>query len=343
MKFQVGDKVLLLHAQEEGTIVDIINDKMVLVEVDGVQFPVYKDQIDHPYLHRFTQPKKPTGKVKKYVDDLKPEKRNDAIHKYRVEKGVWLALLPVFDKDIFDDDVVEYFRVYLVNNTSDAFVFSYWLMLGQDCDFELRNEVLPFQDFYLHDVAFEKFNDNPRFVFEFSLKVADKKRSDYYEVNFKIRNKQLFKRIEEIQLKREATITFLLFDHYPDKPEHDAVDLSKLTSAGYKLYPADKAKPYSMPPRTVVDLHIEKLTDDWKHLSNMEILDLQMKEFEKFFDAAVAYRQPSLIVIHGVGKGRLRDEIHEWLRYRPEVKSFVNQYHPSFGYGATEIFFQYTP
>ncbi len=36
-----------------------------------------------------------------------------------------------------------------------------------------------------------------------------------------------------------------------------------------------------------------------------------------------------------------RDRIHDILQLKREVKSFVNQYHPNFGYGATEIFFQY--
>ncbi len=49
----------------------------------------------------------------------------------------------------------------------------------------------------------------------------------------------------------------------------------------------------------------------------------------------------NLIVIHGVGKGRLKDEIHEILKTKKEVKSFINQYDPRFGYGATEIIFQY--
>jgi hypothetical protein len=42
-----------------------------------------------------------------------------------------------------------------------------------------------------------------------------------------------------------------------------------------------------------------------------------------------------------VGSGKLRDEIHEILRLKKEVKSFVNQYDSRYGYGATEIFFQY--
>ena len=55
MKYQLGDKILVLHSNEEGEVVDIINDKMVLIDVDGVRFPVYMDQIDFPYFKRFSE------------------------------------------------------------------------------------------------------------------------------------------------------------------------------------------------------------------------------------------------------------------------------------------------
>ena len=57
MKYQIGDTVLVLHSQEEGEVVEIINDKMVTIEVGGVRFPVYMDQIDFPYFKRFSQKK----------------------------------------------------------------------------------------------------------------------------------------------------------------------------------------------------------------------------------------------------------------------------------------------
>ncbi|RYF91406.1 MAG: hypothetical protein EOO03_01400, partial [Chitinophagaceae bacterium] len=66
----------------------------------------------------------------------------------------------------------------------------------------------------------------------------------------------------------------------------------------------------------------------------------QLNEFEKYYELAVAHRQPNLTVIHGVGEGKLRDEIHELLRLKKEVKSFVNQFHPLYGFGATEIYFK---
>jgi dsDNA-specific endonuclease/ATPase MutS2 len=71
------------------------------------------------------------------------------------------------------------------------------------------------------------------------------------------------------------------------------------------------------------------------------MLTLQLQIFEKYFDLAVAHHLPSMIAIHGVGSGRLRDEIHDLLRMKRNVKSFINQYLARYGYGATEIFFQY--
>ena len=55
MKYQIGDRVLILHSNEEADIIDIINEKMLMVDVKGVSFPVYMDQVDFPYFKRFTE------------------------------------------------------------------------------------------------------------------------------------------------------------------------------------------------------------------------------------------------------------------------------------------------
>ena len=133
----------------------------------------------------------------------------------------------------------------------------------------------------------------------------------------------------------------MLFDDYPDRIEEEKVDLGRLDNAGFRVYDAAKIRQNLGSVRTVVDLHIEKLTDSWSHLTNFEILSLQLKAFEKYYELAVAHYQPSLTIIHGVGVGKLRDEIHELLKSKKEVRTFVNQYNHLYGYGATEIFFEY--
>ena len=83
----------------------------------------------------------------------------------------------------------------------------------------------------------------------------------------------------------------------------------------------------------------EKLVDKYSHLNNAEILQIQLSEFEKWLELAQLNHLPSMIFIHGVGKGKLKQEIHDLLKVKSGIKSFVNQYNEFYGYGATEVFF----
>ncbi len=335
MKFEVGDKVVVRQTDEDAVVVEIIDEKMVMIEVRGVRFPAYNDQVDYPYFKMFSQKKVPEKK-KIYVDDVRREKTQ--VRK-KTTDGVFLRFLPVFDKDVFEDDVVDKLKVYLINENAEGYNFHYNLYFGNESNFDLKNSIQPLSDFYLHDVNFEDVSDNPRFEFEFSLTEPNKKKAPYFERSVKITGKKLFKRVEELQKANEASFAYEVFTHYPDKAPDEKVDLSGLTNAGFRLYNAEKLQENLPPLRTVVDLHIEKLTNNWRQLSNAEILHTQLKEFDKFYDLAIAHAQPKLTVIHGVGEGILKNEIHEILKHKKHVKSFVNQHHALYGFGATEIFF----
>lgn len=341
MKYEVGDDIVVVHSNDEGKVIEIVNDKMVIIEVKGVKFPAYMDQIDFPYFRRFSQkkivPDKPKPKV--YVDHVPKEKRRDEV---KVADGIWVSLFPKFETDIFGDDIVERLKVYVINRTESGYEFTYKLNYLGRTDFEITSDIGAFKDFYLHDVPFENLNDSPSLDFEFRLLHPDKHKADFCEAHFKIKPKQMFQKIEELKEKNLPSINHLLLEKFPDKPyKEDLLDLSKLTTAGYRVYDAGKARQYLEAARSVVDLHIEKITDTWKGLSNFEIINMQLKEFEKWYYLAVAHHLPEFIVIHGVGKGKLKDEIHDILKTKKEVKYFVNQYDPRFGYGATQIFLQY--
>jgi dsDNA-specific endonuclease/ATPase MutS2 len=184
-------------------------------------------------------------------------------------------------------------------------------------------------------------NDSPSFNFVFSLSKPDKNKADSFETSLKLKPKQVFTRIREIRQKGEATFSHKLLEQYPERVKEDKMEMSPLTNKGYKVYSASSARQHLEPAKYELDLHIEKLTKEHATLSGFEKLTLQLQTLEKYLDLAVAHRQPSMIVIHGLGTGKLRDEIHEILRIRRDVKSFINRYHPAYGYGATEVFFQW--
>ena len=100
----------------------MINDKMVLVEVRGVRFTAYIDQLDFPYFKRFTEKKNlPLKKEKTFVDQIPVDKSKKADSSL---DGCWLRILPVSDTDEFGDEVVESLKIYLVNHTDKVCIFN---------------------------------------------------------------------------------------------------------------------------------------------------------------------------------------------------------------------------
>ena len=342
MKYQVGDEILVIHSNEEGRIIEIMNDKMVMIEVRGVKFPAYMDQIDFPYFKRFTEKKLfPTKAApnKIYVDQIPKEKiqKNDS----KEDEGIWLYLVPKFRLDDFNDEIVDNLKIYLSNRNRVSYNFIYDQSFGGESNFSIESTIAPFTDFYIHDIPFATVNDSPQFAFDFSLTEQHKKKADHFESIVKIKPKQIFQKIEILKEDNKVTLDYLLFNTYPDKVEDNHIAIDILRNAGYKVYDASKIKDHIPAARSVVDLHIEKLMDRHSHLTNAEIIHFQLEAFEKWFELAQLNHLPSMIIIHGVGSGKLKNEIHDLLKVKKGVKSFINQYSDFYGYGATEVFFQY--
>lgn len=336
MKYEVGDTVLLLHSNEEGKVVEIMNENMVMVNVEGVEFPVFMDQIDFPYFKRFSeQSKRDKEKLKDqklYIDQI-PKERKPSIEK-KIDNGVYFSFVPVYDTTLYEDNI-EHFKLYLLNQNNEPYYFEYSVQYKFDSDFVITNTINSQNDFYLHNIAQEELNDITKFQFHFSLIHPDKNRTEKVEKTLKIKAKSLFHKIEEMHSRNEPSFTFELFNKYPDKTVEEYFPLPEKISSNPLLNTALEGA------RSVIDIHIEKIINEYEGLSNFEILQIQLSHFEKYYQLSIAHMQPKLIVIHGVGSGKLRDEIHQRLRTKKEVSTFINQYHPNFGFGATEIFFQY--
>ncbi len=158
--------------------------------------------------------------------------------------------------------MVETFKIYLINKTSHGYKFNYTQLFFGETNFELQNEVIAFHDFYLHDISFAALNDNPSFNIEFSLLNADKTKAQYFETNLKLKPKQVFKKVEELKEKNQPTISYQLFETYPDKIAEEKFNLVSLLNKDAKIYDASKVSQYLEQARTIVDLHIEKLIDE---------------------------------------------------------------------------------
>lgn len=90
-------------------------------------------------------------------------------------------------------------------------------------------------------------------------------------------------------------------------------------------------------PEHEVDLHIEKLMDDFSGMSNSAILKVQLEKFQDSLERAMAANMHEIVFIHGAGNGVLRKELQKVLSRMPGIKFFEDARKEKFGYGATLV------
>lgn len=98
-----------------------------------------------------------------------------------------------------------------------------------------------------------------------------------------------------------------------------------------------KPKERSVPPMEV-DLHIEKLVNSFRGMSNYDILNLQLDTAKHQLEFAMRKRIQKIVFIHGVGEGVLKAEL-DFLLGRYDNLKFYDADYQKYGVGATEVYF----
>jgi dsDNA-specific endonuclease/ATPase MutS2 len=87
------------------------------------------------------------------------------------------------------------------------------------------------------------------------------------------------------------------------------------------------------------DLHIEKLVQNKRGMSNYDILTLQSETAKRHIEFAIRNRIPKIVFIHGVGEGVLKAEL-DFLLGRYDNIIFQEANYQKYGQGATEVYFK---
>lgn len=95
-------------------------------------------------------------------------------------------------------------------------------------------------------------------------------------------------------------------------------------------------------PKMEVDLHIHQLTNQYKGLSNYDMLTLQLDTAKRQLEFAISKRIQKVVFIHGVGAGVLKEEL-KYLFGRYDNVSFYDADYQKYGLGATEVYIYQNP
>ncbi|HUH28079.1 Smr/MutS family protein [Gelidibacter sp.] len=99
-----------------------------------------------------------------------------------------------------------------------------------------------------------------------------------------------------------------------------------------KVKPKDRNQ-----PAMEVDLHIHKLTENQRNLSNYDMLTLQLDTAKRQLEFAISKRIQKIVFIHGVGEGVLKMELETLFSRYENVKHYDADF-KKYGIGATEVY-----
>ncbi|MBP6663956.1 MAG: Smr/MutS family protein [Chitinophagales bacterium] len=363
----VGDTVKLIFTDEIGIVQRWQDAETVLVKVGKVEFPVFVEfleKIDTTKPNKDPQkgvllPPPPKAAIvvqpntAKVIEKIKAMGIQSPPDEFP-DKGITVALQPFYHQDL----TVAYFLVHLINNSGKPLQFDYTMYLNEEEKFNFSKPIGGRDAMILNSIDADQLNDKPELVFKFThlSQPLDKRYIAQFEHTLMPKARML--RHDPIETPKINGRAYLhIIEHtlpQTTPPAHQAK-----THAPKPIDPihlqqqlvSPKIPEHTPKPDTErleinahireIDLHIEALLTAYKHLPKNEILRVQIKHFERSLDEAIKRRELSMIVIHGLGKGKLREEVMRLLREYKEVAHFKNEYHPKYGFGATEIVFEY--
>lgn len=113
-------------------------------------------------------------------------------------------------------------------------------------------------------------------------------------------------------------------------------DLYEVIRQELKNSKKPSSKKEKKPQRIEIDLHIHELIDDARHLSNFEILNIQLNKAKSQLEWAIDKRLKYVVFIHGVGQGVLKAELLTLFRRYDNIE-FYDANYQTYGLGATEV------
>jgi len=89
-----------------------------------------------------------------------------------------------------------------------------------------------------------------------------------------------------------------------------------------------------------IDLHVDSTQFKGGKKDNKYAIEFQIEALESALDNAIMKGKVEIRIIHGLGKGKLKEEVHKILSRHPSVKYFENAYHARYGMGSTIVHFK---
>jgi hypothetical protein len=331
MKLRIGDKVRFLNEVGEGVISRIKDKNTVFVEMsDGFEIPFQVNQLVP--IHTELIKDKNAENI-----ELNPEAH--------LTDAVYFVIEPDHDFPALMND----YKIYLFNASSFNLLYSYSIKDEQHFQTIKHGEAGPYQKILFRQVKLQFFKDYNYhkvecLLYKNSFFVAQPPASEVIHITPKVLQGSRAIKHDEFKYPVYA---FVLKDEFvsqvevePELTHHDIEKLKAIkefkSNATRDPSRSKSSREYLKSLEKEVDLHIEELIDNTGGLSNFEMLNIQLERFDKEMDEALEKNMKKIVFIHGVGNGRLKQEIIARLKTIRGL-TYHDASYKEYGYGATQV------
>lgn len=309
MSFQVGDKVSFINEALDGVVSKIINkDTVEITTNDGFGIPVLIEELVKTGGAKSGDNKESKQSSVQVAESVIPSRAN-------LEKKPYLC----FSKE---DKVV---NLFILNNTPHSNYYTLRIFKGGEWVLIYSGKVnknsYVFVSAY-EDRELESFQkvliDSLNVEFSIKEKLLPK------SVEVKIKTTKFYKESSYVQIPiLEKNALLIDVSGIKDVNQDERQELKKSVESMATIKPlkgpkiigkVDLKQDKRSRSRGEIDLHIEKLGVNHKGKSNGEIVQLQVGAAKRFIDKAMLAGKREVVLVHGVGNGTLKLEVHKLLK-----------------------------
>ncbi len=349
MRFKVGDKIKFLDEIGGGTVISIMDHRMVKVKTDdGFEMPVMAANLildfrsgQHEEVGR-TQPKSaleilnaPSEPEVPAVTEINPW------GKVREEPGIYLAFEPHEQQWLLTGAL----DVVLLNNTSYDLLFSLFLvqdgvMKGVDFSSVPAHSKMVLESIERDDI--ENWNsgvvqvllhaDEPKKIYMPAHITIDVKANRFFKEGSYTSTSMMRGRSLMVNLISQQALT-IASDEEAVRKYNSEVSEQQSSVKREKTF---ISKYQTGIGEAIIDLHIAELVDNIAGMTSHDMFNLQMEVFKKGLHSAMENDFEKVTFIHGVGNGVLKNAIIKALDDYEGVKNKMASI-SKFGVGGIDI------
>ena len=363
MNVKVGDKVRFLNDVGGGTVVKIIDRQSVMVLNDD-DFEVPTPVSELVVIESVADSRLRGSSVENKSEKPKSQSVTPETDEQEESESAPVSLTDIFYPMVATDkENADYLReylafvpkskqqgfdLYLINDSNYNVLYS---IVATDADEQSQSEAVGVLEantkVQFSSLAMDSVNLIPAYTFHLTF---------YRKGSFKIKE-PLSRTIELNPVKFYKEASFVKNEFFDKNAmmvalidERAAADsIENMTDKDFKKIMTEKLKGERTEHKEFksgkaiqsqiveVDLHIHELLDDFRGLSNSEMLEIQMRKFREELDNAMRKGVKKIVFIHGVGAGVLKLEIRKELDRMKKKLDYQDASFKEYGYGATLV------